>query len=160
MAWTFDELAENINHMYSAKLGTNTKAAGGHYTDADVGKPVKLTAAGVYALCADGDNIDGFIDSISEFTQDGWSFGTVQLGGRRWVMLSGSAAVGTFVEAAAPSAAHTAETDNLGLVSIHAGLALGSTDTVDEAIALITSKKWRVISGAGTTGTVALVEKQ
>ena len=160
MAWTFDELAENINFCYSAKLGTGTKAASGHLTDADVGKPVKLTAAGVYALCADGDNIDGFLDSVSEFTQDGYAFGTVQTGGRRWVTLSGNCAVGNCVEAAAPAAARTAETSGFGAVSIHAGHALGAASTVNLALPFIVSKKWRVISGAGTNGTVALVEKQ
>lgn len=160
MAWTFDELAENINFCYSAKLGTGTKAAGGNLVDADVGKPVKLTAAGVYALCADGDNIDGFLDSVSEFTQDGYSFGTVQTGGRRWVTLSGNCAVGKCVEAADPAAAGTAETSGFGQVSIHAGHALGVAATVDQSLPFIVSKKWRVISGAGTNGTVALVEKQ
>ena len=80
MAWTFDELA-NLNDLVSAKLGTGTVAAGGNLTDADIGKPVKLAAANTYALCADGDGIDGFLVSVDAFTQDGYAFGTVQIGG-------------------------------------------------------------------------------
>ena len=157
MAWTFDELA-NLNDLVSAKLGTGTVAAGGNLTDADIGKPVKLAAANTYALCADGDGIDGFLVSVDAFTQDGYAFGTVQIGGRKWVRCDG-AIFGYMVEAAAPAAAKTAETLGYGKVSV-SGVYAVAVDTVAELLPYMHRSHWKVISGSGADTTLVLVEKQ
>lgn len=158
MAWTFDELA-NLNDLVSAKLGTGTVAAGGNLTDADIGKPVKLAAANTYALCADGDGIDGFLVSVNADTQDGYAFGTVQIGGRKWVRCDGAITFGYMVEAAAPAAAKTAETLGYGKVSVSGVYAVG-VDTVAELLPYMHRKQWKVISGSGADTTLVLVEKQ
>jgi len=158
MAWTFDELA-NLNDLVSAKLGTGTVAAGGNLTDADIGKPVKLAAANTYALCADGDGIDGFLVSVNADTQDGYAFGTVQIGGRKWVRCDGAITFGYMVEAAAPAAAKTAETLGYGKVSVSGVYAVG-VDTVAELLPYMHRSHWKVISGTGADTTLVLVEKQ
>lgn len=160
MAWTFTPTAQDLQFCISAKLGTGTVAASGHLNDNDIGKPLKLTAAGTYALCADGDNIDGFLVAVDPETVDGYAFGTVQIGGRVYAQLAGASTFGYVVEAGAPTAARTAEPSGYGQVSSHAGLALISTDTVDEIRPLILSKKWRIISGAVTDDAIVLLEKQ
>ena len=160
MAWTFTPLAGDINTVISAKLGTNTVANSGHLTDNDIGKPVKLLAAGRYGLCADGDNIDGFLVGVDPETVDGYAFGSVQTGGRIYAELDGAATFGDIVEAGTMAAARTAEANGYGIVSKHAGLALTSSDTVDEALPLIKSKKWRIISGSVTDESIVLLEKQ
>lgn len=160
MAWTFTPLAGDINYVISAKLGTNTVANSGHLTDADIGKPVKLLAAGRYGLCADGDNIDGFLVGVNPETVDGYAFGSVQIGGRVYAQLDGASTFGYVVEAGTMAAARTAETSGYGKVSSHAGYALVNTDTVDEIRPMILAKKWRIISGAVTDTSVVLLEKQ
>lgn len=160
MAWTFTPTAQDLQFCISAKLGTGTVAASGHLNDNDIGKPLKLTAAGTYALCADGDNIDGFLVAVDPETVDGYAFGTVQIGGRVYAQLAGASTFGYVVEAGDPAAARTAEPSGYGQVSSHAGLALISTDTVDEIRPLILSKKWRIISGAVTDDAIVLLEKQ
>lgn len=160
MSWTFGPLASDINYVISAKLGTDTVANGGGLKDADVGKPVKLLAAGRYGLCADGNNIDGFLVAVDPETVDGYAFGSVQVGGRVYAELDGAATFGDLVEAGTMAAAGTAEANGVGIVSKHAGLALTSSDTVDEALPLIKSKKWRIISGAVTDEAIVLLECQ
>lgn len=145
MAWTFDILC-SPNDLISAKLGTNTVANSGHLTDADVGKPVKLIATDRYGLCADGDNIDGFLMGVEAFTVDGYAFGTVQIGGRVKVRLDGAVTLGLVVEAAAPAAARTAETAGYGKVSVHTAAAADN-------------KRWKLISGTGLDGSNGIIEK-
>lgn len=67
---------ERLN-VISAKLGpdANTK-----YSDKDKKKPVKAASGGRYVMCADGDELDGFIDSVEAFTVQGHSFGGVARG--------------------------------------------------------------------------------
>ena len=132
-------VGENVNVTY--------KIDDSGITDNDINKPVKLSAADTVALCADGDNIYGFINSVERHTADGKVVVGVQISGRRWVVLDGAAAVGTVVEAAANTAAGTANAATWGKVSVHTPAAADN-------------KRWLVISGAGTDGTVALIEKQ
>ena len=157
MAWTFSVLA-NMNDLISAKLGTNTVANSGHLTDADVGKPLKLLADGRYGLCADGDGIDGWLVSVEPYTQDGYAFGTVQIGGRVKAVCDGAITFGYMVEAAAPAAARTAET-SYGKVSVSGEYAAG-VDTVAELLPYMQRKKWKVISGTGGDTTTVVLEKQ
>lgn len=159
MAWTFTPLAGDINYVISAKLGTNTVANSGHLTDADIGKPVKLLAAGRYGLCADGDNIDGFLVGVNPETVDGYAFGSVQIGGRVYAQLDGASTFGYVVEAGTMAAARTAETSGYGKVSSHAVIA-ASSPTAAQYKTYIEAKKWRIISGAVTDTSVVLLEKQ
>lgn len=159
--WTFTPLASDIQHVISAKLGSNTIANSGHLNDNDIGKPVKLSAANTYALCSDGDQIDGFVVGVDPEPIDGWSFGSVQIGGRVYAQLEGGSTFGYVVEADAPAAARTAETSGYGQVSSSAIYAtLDATATGDEAIPFILAKKWRIISGAVTDDAIVLLEKQ
>ncbi len=116
-------------------------------TDADVNKPVKVSAADSVALCSDGDQIYGFINSVERHTADGKVVVGVQIGGRRKVTLDGASAVGTIVEAAANTAAGTALGANWGLCAVHTKVAA-------------TVKCWLVISGTGLDEADVLVEKQ
>lgn len=162
MAWTFTPLAGDINYVISAKLGTDTVANSGHLTDADIGKPVKLLAAGRYGLCADGDGIDGWLVGVNG-TKDGYAFGSVQIGGRIYAQLDGASTFGYVVEAAAPAAARTAETSGYGQVSssgAYAGVQGTAVDTTAELLPYMHRKVWRIISGAVTDDAIVLLEKQ
>ena len=89
--WTFTPLAGDINYVISAKLGASTSAK---LTDNDIGKPLKLLAAGRYGLCSDGDNIGGWLVGVDPQPQDGYAFGSVQIGGRVYAQLEGSSTFG------------------------------------------------------------------
>lgn len=69
---------ERLN-VISSKLGpdANTK-----YSDLDKKKAVKLGPVGNHVLCAGGDEIEGFIDSVDAATSNGFSFGGVARGNR------------------------------------------------------------------------------
>lgn len=156
--WTFAPLAGDINHVISAKLGASTSAK---LTDNDIGKPLKLLAAGRYGLCSDGDNIDGWLVSVDPETVDGYAFGSVQIGGRVYAQLEGASTFGYVVEAGTTAAYNTAEASGYGQVSSSAiYTTLDATSTGDEAIPFILAKKWRIISGAVTDDAIVLLEKQ
>lgn len=125
-------------------------------TDLDIDKPVKLSATDKVALCADGDAIYGFIVSVEPNLADGDKIVGVQIDGRKYVILSGAAAVGTLVEAAANEAAGVAKAGAYGIVSVHVAV----TTTTDTLAASTFSKNWRVISGTGLDTSTALIEKQ
>ena len=116
-------------------------------TDLDIGKPVKLSATDTVALCSAGDQIYGFIVSVEPQTADGSKVVTVCTGGRIKVLLSGAAAPGTMVQAAANTASGVAKAGAYGVVAAH-------------TVVTATVKFWMVVSGAGTDGTVAVIEKQ
>ncbi len=69
---------ERLN-VISSKLGPN---AATKYTDLDKKKAVKLGPVGNHVLCAAGDEIEGFIDSVEAATSGGFSFGGVARGNR------------------------------------------------------------------------------
>jgi len=140
-------------------------------TDVDVNKPVKLSASDTVDLCADGDGIYGFINSVEVHTLDGKPVVGVQVSGRKWVTLSGNSAVGTIVEAAANEAVSVALATTWGVVStkaaVAADLAVDASGTLIAAsvnallaAAIAPVKAWKVIYGAGTDTTDALVELQ
>jgi hypothetical protein len=135
----------NVYHDY--KMAATT-------TDADIDKPVKLSAADTVELCADGDPIHGFIAAVAGATSDGVKLCSIMVNGRQWVILDGNAAVGSLIEAAANTASGTAKAGDWGIVSAHV------VDDTSAATVVATSfrKNWQVISGAGTDTTVALIE--
>ena len=163
MAWKFTPLAGDVQYLISAKLGSNTVANSGHLTNADIGKPLKLTATDRYDLCADGDGIDGWLVAVNPETVDGYAFGTVQIGGRVYAQLDGAATFGYVVEAAAPATVRTAETSGYGQVSVcaaYAGVGGTAVDTTAELLPYVFRKQWRIISGAVTDDSIVLLEKQ
>ena len=138
-------------------------------TDKDINKPVKISAADTVALCADGDEIYGFIDSIDPTNEDGVRVVGVQKAGRKWVTMSGGYAIGDVVEAAANTAVDTALAIKWGEVSSKSALigdiANDASGTVIAtavnaliAAAAVGTKKWVVIYGAGTDESEALIE--
>lgn len=148
MAFTIMPDTEDLHYLQSAKLGTDTVANGGNLNNNDIGKPLKLTANSTYTICSDGDQIDAFLMGVNEETVDGWAFGTVQVGGKVRVQLSGSSTIGAVVEAAATAAAKTAETSGYGQVSTH-------------TVVTATRKMWRIIGGASVAdGAIVTIEKQ
>lgn len=133
--------------VISAKLGTDTVANSGHLSDADIGKPLKLVAADTYGLCADGDVIEGFLVGVNPDTQDGYAFGSVQVGGMVPVELDVAVAIGAAVEAGTMAAARTAEANGLGIVSTHI---VAATDKF----------VWQLVSGTGLDEDVTAVIKK
>lgn len=133
----------------SAALGASTSTP---LTDKDIGKAVKLAAADNYVLCADGDPVEGFLQSVEPWTVNGgFGFGTVQTGDRKRAQVATGATVAVrgFVLAAAQAAVGTANANNLPLVKPVAAFAdtLGFT--------------WRVISiesGNGSAGSIVVLE--
>lgn len=136
-----------LNDRVTVRLGTNTVALAGNLVDADVGKPVKIVGSSRYGLCADGDVIEGWLESVNPDTDGGYAYGTVQLGGKRYVQLSGDVAIGALVAAGAPATAGTAETNHLGKVSTHVGA------TTDQA-------RWQLVESTGLDGDLTAVVKR
>ena len=118
----------------------------GAITDADVNKPVKLSDTDLLALCADGDQIYGWIESVEVGTEDNKVICGVLIEGRTYATLSGASAVGTIVEAGANTAAGTALAGKWGVVSTHTAVAG-------------TNKRWQIISGTGLDAADVLIEK-
>lgn len=128
----------------------NTALSGGAYTQADTGKAIKLDPAnvGCHTLAAGGDEIEGFIVAVEDFTTNqGKSFGTYKRNGRVEVEVGasqvGAIAVGNLVVADGQAAAGT---DGNATVQVGAPAAY----------------KWRVLSivtGDGTSGSTVCVER-
>jgi len=131
-------VGENVYQTYLAPAAV---------TDADIGKPVKLGATSEVALCADGDQIMGFIASVEPQTVGGKKLVSVLTSGRVYVILSGASDVGTLVEAAANTAAGVAKAGEYGLVSTH-------------TVVIATEKQWKIIAGSGLDTATVLIEKQ
>lgn len=137
---------ERLN-VISAKLGAN---AAGKFTDKDIKKAVKMGPVGNYLLCADGDELDGFVDNVDGGgTSGGFSFGGVARGN-----------VGFRVEAqVAPGATALVFGD---LVVAGAQLPLGTPGLPRVKKGTPAIHKYRVINlytGAGAAGTTVLLEK-
>jgi hypothetical protein len=131
--FSYGEHLTAAQFIQSAKLGaTNAK-----FTDADVGKPVKLAADSRFDLCADGDYIDGFCTSVESYTVQDSSFGGVQVGGFKKVTVTGPIAIGDYVKAGVG-----------GKLKKHTIVADASANPV---------KMWRYVSGAVNGGAVDCV---
>src|SRR3954468_22856311 len=72
----------------TSRLGAGT-GAGNNVDDKEVGKAVKLAGDSRYDLATVGDPIEGFIVSCEAGTLDGYTIGTVQVGGRKEVLADG-----------------------------------------------------------------------
>ncbi len=126
----------------------------GAITDNDVGKSVKISATDKVELCADGDPIYGFIESVEVGTEGGLVVVGILIKGRVRVTLDGVVAIGASIEAGAQAAAGTAKVGNWSNVSAHA---MDDTTTTTLEASILT-KNWVLISGAGTDGTDGTVE--
>ena len=155
----FTELILQMNEIITARLEASTATAA-HFTDYEQNKIVKLAGDSQYDLAAAGNDIEGFVNSIEGATLDGWSIGSVQVGGRKEVTCDGLQA--------------TAGTGTLAVgdyVVTGTVVALGTDLTtpprVTKATTQATTKNgpfaWRVVSlgsaGTGAVGTTALIEK-
>jgi len=125
-------------------LGDNT----GQFSDKDIGKPVKLTAAGQCDLCASGEEIYGFVTAVEPATEDGHSIGSVTADVNKQAYAvdeAGGLAIGDLVVAGTPVALGTA-TPNGGNV-----IAATSTPAIH---------KWMVIETyGGAAGDQVLLQK-
>jgi len=114
----------------------------------DVDKLVKLAANQNYVVASTGNDIEGQVVTVEPFTvNDGFSFGTVAVGGRMQVEVAaaevGTLAIGDFVVAGIQG---TIGTKTPGYVIAGAGSVF----------------KWRVIrhvTGAGDAGDTVLIER-
>ena len=154
-SYSIDEI---ISAKVSALAGDTAGLAAGYLTDADVGKGVKLGAADRYVLAATGDEIEGFLVSVESATVDGFTFGSIVLAGRKNVTVEGTVAIGglvTFGVAIAKGVALTVP------AAVKAGVAASQSGTTPFAYTARTPNThlWRLISGAGTTGTPGVIER-
>lgn len=128
--------------VISTAIGNDTNQA---RSDNDIGKAVAKGANQNYVLCADGDEIGGFIDSVrGDTVNGGFSFGGVQRRKRMWAEVGfGTVAVNDFVVAAAQVPFGTK------------GVAQVKTGTPEVY-------KWQAIrvEGAGTVGSRVLLERE
>ena len=151
----------NVDGYFTAKLV-------GAVTDADVGKPVRLTTTSpdTYQICADGEAIDAFIVGIEPATADGLHLATLNNRGYVRCEADGALAIGGLVEAAANAAAGTANAGGLPYVSAKSVVAAAAPATgatvaelataVNAALAalVVATPQWRVVSSAAADGTV------
>lgn len=138
----------------TSRLGSASGSAN-YVTDKEIGKPVKLIGDSLYNLCAAGDQIEGFVTAVETYTADDFSIGSVQLDGRKRVMLDGLQA-----------------TPGVGVIAVGDYVVTGTIVAKDTAIT--TAPKvckattqtgmyfaWRVVSLEGTTavGQYATIER-
>ena len=123
-------------------------------TDNDVNKPLKLASSDTLALAGDGEEVYGFLDSVDPTSEDGVAVVGVQKGGRKWVTMTGTYAVGDLVSADTNTGAGVALATTWGICKKHTY----DTTTAITLAADLFSKNWIVIFGAGTDGTDALIE--
>lgn len=116
----------------------------------DIGKPVKLSGDTV-VLCADGNEIYGFIESVNVGTMDGYAIGGVLSDPGHEVLATdevGNLAVGDLVVAGTPVALGTAN-PSTGPNVKKATMSM----TVDgETVPLVPVQKWMVLAYYGTKG--------
>lgn len=104
-------------------IGNNTKQA----SSTDIGKAVKISGNAV-VVCAEGDEIYGFITNVEAGSKDGYSFGGVAYDVGREMLandLAGGLAVGDLVVAGVAVALGTAHHANGANVKIAAGTEAG-----------------------------------
>lgn len=143
--FVFTELVTD-QEVISTALGASS---GAKLVENDTGKPVKLAASQNYIVCSAGDEIEGFVSSISpETVNDGFSFGGVLTEGRMTAQVDaaqvGTLAIGEYAVAGASSA-------------------LGTKDTYPKVKEGTPAKFWwrviRIVSGTGVAGDIVLLEK-
>jgi len=145
---------ERLN-VITTKLGVRGQAL---YSDADVYKAVKMSDNGTHVLCADGDEIEGFIDNIDAGpTANLQAVGGVARGGEGFRVEAQVAAGATplvwgdRVVAGAQVAVGTKNLGNTGLKALAQVKAGEPTEFIYRVINLYT--------GNGAPGSTVLLEK-
>ena len=154
----FNELIRPYDTNITARIADGA-GAGNQLADADINKFVKLKGDSQYGLCAQGDEIEGFLVTAGEnggALADGFQLGTVQTEGRKLVTLDGlqatpgvgAVAVLDYVVAGTVSARGTKLPGPPKVCK-----ATGAKDTL--------SFLWRVVSLKGTSavGQLAVIER-
>lgn len=152
----------------TARLGTASGSAN-YVTDLEIGKAVKLIADSQYSLCAAGDPIHGFITAVQTYTADDFSIGSVQLEGRKRVILdglqatpgTGAVAVGDYVVCGTVTAKGTAVAAPKVCKATNQPGAVPGDLTAAGQQAMNAIYAWKVISLEGTTavGQYAVIER-
>lgn len=129
------------------------------FTDADVGKAVKLTADSRYTLCAAGDAIEAVVSSVNKGTVDGYTIGGIKRKGYKEVTFdgaqatpgTGTVAIGDYVTVGTVVAQNTALSGPLKVCT-----------ATTQATAIAKAHRARVVSlgsaGTGAVGTTGLIE--
>lgn len=157
----------------TVRLGTNTIANSGGYTDKEVGKPVKFAAESRYALCAAGDPLEGFVTSVEGGSYDGYSIGGIVSSGLKEVTFdglqatagTGTVAVGDYVVAGTAVAAGTALSAPPKVCKATLQPGVTEASAVGDVNDHINASKfmWRVVSlgtaGTGAVGTTGVIER-
>jgi hypothetical protein len=145
--------------VITARLGGN--ASNTRFTDADVGKGVKLIGDSNYGLLSAANPIEGICTSVETGVYDGYVLGGVQTKGfvdataygLQATAGTGVIAVGEYVYAAAPAAVQVAETLSTTIRVVSA---------TTQATAAALPFKARVVSlgqvGTGAVGTAIVIE--
>lgn len=134
------------------------------YKDVEMGKFVKLgTADSQFVLCATGDNIGGYITSISQATSDGYSIGGIQEEDSKFAIADGSQVAGTGVLAIGDFVVcGTAVAQGTGLGNTYAKVRKSTLQAADAGFIAAYPNLWRVVSlgvvGTGAVGTQVLIE--
>lgn len=147
----------NRLNVISTKLGsragnaTELKAGLGEYSDAEIKKAVKLGTQSNYVLCADGDELDAFIDNIdSGGTEDGFTFGGVARGnaGQRHEVQVATGVVAALVIGDLVVAGAQLPVGTKGLAQVKKGTP-----------ELHKYRVMRILTGTGVAGDKVLIEK-
>ena len=144
-----------VNEPITARLGAGSGSAN-YVTDVEIGKAVKFIADSQYNLCAAGDLIEGFVTAVESYTADDFSIGSVQIEGRKRVILdglqatpgTGTCAVGDLVVAGSATVKGTALSSFCPKVC----------KATSQAVSL---HNWRIVSleGTGAVGQFATIER-
>lgn len=137
---TMDQREGSVTRL----LGVNKKDP---FSQNDVGKAVKLVGNGRYGLCADGDEIEGFITAVELYTTEGYAVGSVRrINGKRVFLQGGVGVAGDLVVSAAQTSVGVkVDPKEFGYPTVKKGTP--------------TTHKWRIawVSPAGDN--VAYIEK-
>jgi len=148
--------------VVDAALGA---ASGDGWGSKEVGKAVKLGSANNYVLCADGDEIEGFVVAIEPNTvNEGFGFGAVQRNGRTQAKLAAGvsgAAVGNYVVAGTQEAVGFQTAGNRPLVK--PGTAAAQAGLTPFAFTERTPNTfmWRIVRllTNGNAGSIVVIER-
>lgn len=137
----------------TTRLGITGSA--NNYSDADIGKFVKVIGESAYGLCAVGDPIEAYITSVEAATAGGFSVGGVQQEDSKFVTFDGlQATPGTGVLAVGDYVVCGTVVARLTALTAPAKVCKATSQAVSFF-------NWRVVSlgtGAGAVGTVGLIE--
>lgn len=151
---TIGETADGNSNVLTAKLA---QFAGVNLSDNDRGKAVKLTADSTYSICATGDEIEGFITSIENFTADGLVVAGVRNDGNKEAIITNAGwAIRDYVVADTQAAA--------GVNNDSMAFPRPKVKTLAGGLVAASAFQWRVVSvvgsaAVGTANAVVVLER-